>query len=52
MDHMPVVVLAGMKQTGKSTLLLNQPESVSCDNSLLPGWNSGLYGQPDSELGR
>ena len=24
--NMPVVVLAGMRQTGKSTLLLNQPE--------------------------
>jgi len=26
LDNMPVVVLAGMRQTGKSTLLLNQPE--------------------------
>src|SRR4030067_266118 len=26
LKNMPVVVLAGMRQTGKSTLLLNQPE--------------------------
>ena len=26
LENMPVVVLAGMRQTGKSTLLLNQPE--------------------------
>ena len=26
LDNMPVVVLSGMRQTGKSTLLLNQPQ--------------------------
>ena len=25
LDNMPVVVLSGMRQTGKSTLLLNEP---------------------------
>ncbi|MDP2928393.1 MAG: hypothetical protein Q8N80_06325 [Candidatus Omnitrophota bacterium] len=26
LENMPVVVLSGMRQTGKSTLLLNQPQ--------------------------
>jgi predicted AAA+ superfamily ATPase len=30
LENMPVVVLSGMRQTGKSTLLLHQPELKGC----------------------